>query len=252
MLAAPCALTIANLIAAMAVRPVFRAHAALLVFHVCLVVIVAAMFAGRLLYFRGQAEVSQGEQFEGRLISHESGPFNDGLVRTLRFVNEGFDIDYTAGRRRADTRNPVRWVDETGRSQRAVIGDDTPLVLRGYRFYTTPNKGFRTAPSLERHRAGAGDGHCSSAALSGLREQPGRAVAPARTGARTDARTADRRAADRSARAQSFPTAPHNRGCAAHRSANPDRARPRPGSGAARGQRPVRRSVHLDGLCDRS
>lgn len=145
LLAAPCALTIANLLAAMALRPVFRVHTALLVFHVCLVVIVAALFVGRMTYFRGQAEVAQGESFAGQLIDAQAGPWNDGGVRRLRFTNEGFEIDYAPGRRRADTRHRVRW-SEGGEVREAVIGDDTPLVLGGYRFYTTPNKGF--APRL--------------------------------------------------------------------------------------------------------
>jgi cytochrome c biogenesis protein len=40
------------------------------------------------------------------------------------------------------TSNRVRWQDEAGITREAEIGDIVPLNLHGYRFYTTPNKGF--------------------------------------------------------------------------------------------------------------
>lgn len=145
-LIAPCGLTIANLLAAIAVRPVFRASPSLLAFHLCLAAIVLLVGVSRLTYFRGSAELAQGEAFAGALVQSEAGPLHAGGLAALRFVNDGFEIDYAAGRRRADTRNRVRWADARGQVSEAVVGDDRPLVLGGYRFYTTPNKGF--APRL--------------------------------------------------------------------------------------------------------
>jgi len=40
----------------------------------------------------------------------------------------------------------VLWQNEDGQFQQATIGDHYPLILAGYRFYTTHNKGF--APSF--------------------------------------------------------------------------------------------------------
>jgi cytochrome c biogenesis protein len=57
-------------------------------------------------------------------------------------VNHGFTVSYAPGLKRLETRNRVTWLDDKGGEQSAVIGDDTPLVLNGYRFYTTWNKGF--------------------------------------------------------------------------------------------------------------
>ena len=51
-------------------------------------------------------------------------------------------MDYAAGLNRSATRSHV-WVQAAdGRWIPEEIGDDKPLVLEGYRFYTTSNKGF--------------------------------------------------------------------------------------------------------------
>ena len=43
---------------------------------------------------------------------------------------------------RGATRNRVRWFDEAGNEHAAVIGDQQSLVILGYKFYTSFNKGF--------------------------------------------------------------------------------------------------------------
>jgi cytochrome c biogenesis protein len=60
----------------------------------------------------------------------------------VSFVNHGFRIAYAPGLMRQETRNRVSWINARGVEEEAVIGDDKPLVLDGYRFYTTWNKGF--------------------------------------------------------------------------------------------------------------
>ena len=74
------------------------------------------------------------------------GSWHRGALERLAFRHEGFEIDYAPGRKRGATRNQVSWVDAQGGSHREVIGDHRPLVLDGYRIYTSPNKGF--APVL--------------------------------------------------------------------------------------------------------
>jgi cytochrome c biogenesis protein len=59
----------------------------------------------------------------------------------VRFRQDGIEVDYAAGMKRAHTRSRVRLPD--GSLQ--VVGDDTPLLLEGYRFYTTPSKGLAVA-----------------------------------------------------------------------------------------------------------
>lgn len=141
-LVVPLALCAANLLAAIATNGVFRRQLPLLVFHLCLLALILLVAAGRLTYLKGQVELTEGEWFEGELTGREAGPWHQGRLGDVRFVNEGFRIEYAPGIRRGPTRNAVRYRDEAGRAGRAVIGDQVPLVLHGYRFYTSHNKGF--------------------------------------------------------------------------------------------------------------
>lgn len=140
-IALPLAALAINLAAAVVTNPVFRRQTALLVFHLALIALAVLIAAGRLIELRGRAEVTQGAAFDGRLIEVDAGPLHPWRLERAAFVNDGFEIDYGAGVKRGPTRNRVRWHDTRG-EQRAVVGDHVPLVLAGYRFYTSPNKGF--------------------------------------------------------------------------------------------------------------
>lgn len=142
----PLALLAANLAAAVATHPAFRRWNALLVFHLGLIAIVLLVAAGRLTYLKGNIELSEGEEFAGRLAETDAGPLHFGSLDRVHFSNEGFTIGYAPGRQREETRNHVRYQDEEGNEGSAEIGDQKALVLHGYRFYTSPNKGF--APSF--------------------------------------------------------------------------------------------------------
>lgn len=152
-LAVPLALFAVNLMAAVATRPVFRRQRALLIFHIGLICIVLLLAAGRLTYLRGTVEVTEGEQFEGALISTDAGPWHRSRLERVRFTNDGFEIAYRPGVRRDKTRNKLRYLDDDGRERAIEIGDQIPLVLHGYRFYTSPNKGF--APTFLWYPAGS-------------------------------------------------------------------------------------------------
>lgn len=145
-LAPAIALLAFNLAAALVVHARLRRQWPLLVAHLALLVLVVLAAVGRLASLDGRFELTEGVPFEGRLIDGEVGPWHrDGLHR-LAFRHEGFEIDYAPGRQRGPTRNTVAWTGADGREQRAVIGDHRPLLLEGYRVYTSPNKGF--APVL--------------------------------------------------------------------------------------------------------
>lgn len=144
-LAVPLLLLAVNLLAAVVTRPLFRRQHALLLFHLCLIVIVLLVAAGRLTYLRGTLELAQGEAFDGQLLTVEAGPWHGGGLQSLQFVNDGFSITYAPGVIREQTRNKVRFLDGQGGEQHVVIGDQTPLRLQGYRFYTSANKGFAPA-----------------------------------------------------------------------------------------------------------
>lgn len=151
-LAVPLALLAVNILAAVVTNPVFRRQTPLLVFHLALIVIVGLVAAGRLTYLKGQLELSAGEQFAGVLTHSESGPWHVSRLDRVVFVNHGYTIGYQPGVKRDRTRNPVSWRDADGREHHAVIGDQQPLALHGYRFYTSFNKGF--APVFTWYPAG--------------------------------------------------------------------------------------------------
>jgi len=141
----PLVLLSINLIAAVATHPAFRRWSALLAFHLGLISIVLLVALGRMTYLKGRVELAQGEEFPGVLTDTEAGPWHRSGLVDVHFTNDGFRIAYAPGLQRDKTRNNVRYLDEDGREQTAEIGDHMPLVLSGYRFYTSPNKGFAPA-----------------------------------------------------------------------------------------------------------
>lgn len=143
----PLLLLTANLVAAVATNGTFRRQTALLVFHLSLIALLLLVAGGRLTYLNGHVGVTEGASFDGQLASTDAGPWHTGSLAQIRFVNEGFTIDYAPGLQRGPTRNRVRWQDSAGSWIEATIGDQTPLMIDGYRFYTTFNKGF--APTFE-------------------------------------------------------------------------------------------------------
>lgn len=174
-LVVPLALLAINLSAAIITNASFHRQKGLLVFHIALVAIVLLIAIGRLTYLRGTLELTNGVLFDGSLTSVEAGPWHLGRLRDIKFYQDGFEIDYlpgtpnqgfgtdkkqettaqvspaaasepvvtdTIGARRGATRNRVHWLDKKGEWQSAVVGDNEPLVIYGYNFFTTSNKGF--------------------------------------------------------------------------------------------------------------
>ncbi len=134
-----------NLTAAVVTNPIFRRQTFLLIFHLALIAIVLLLAIGRLTYLKGQLELSEGEVFDGQLSQEEKGPLHPLHLDALHFSNEGFTISYNKGIRRGDTRNRVAWTGADGQVRHEIIGDQNPLILAGYRFYTSFNKGFAPA-----------------------------------------------------------------------------------------------------------
>lgn len=151
-LALPLALCALNLVAAIATRPAFRRQRPLLLFHVGLICIVLLLAAGRLCSLRGTVEIAEGAQFDGQLGSVDAGPWHPFGLAAVHFRNDGFRIAYAPGLERDRTRNAVTYLDAGGAARHAEIGDQAPLELAGYRFYTSPNKGF--APTFVWYPAG--------------------------------------------------------------------------------------------------
>lgn len=144
-LSLPLFLLAINLIAAVATNGVFRKQMPLLVFHLALIVLVLLAAMGRLMYFKGTAEVTTGTPFAG-LRDSDAGPLHIDRMADVHFLNEGFDIDYMEGPVLDRLVNRVRWRDGKGSERVADIELNKPLILHGYRIYPTSNKGF--APLL--------------------------------------------------------------------------------------------------------
>lgn len=138
----PLSLFALNLLAAIGVQPAFSRHLPLLIFHLALLALIILVTAGRLTYLNGHTELARGGEFSGTIQGVEAGPWHSWHADQLWFVNEGFAIDYQPGIKRDHTRNQVRYRDLDGVEQTLIIGDQVPLELQGYRFYTSFNKGF--------------------------------------------------------------------------------------------------------------
>jgi cytochrome c biogenesis protein len=142
-----------NFVAAIIARPIFRRQAPLLVVHLALFAVVVLVGLGQLTRLSGRFELTQGVPFDGTLMDRDAGPWHRSQLDRVVFRHDGFEIEYAPGLKRGRTRNAVQWLDELGGVQRAVIGDHEPLVLRGYRFTTTPNKGFAPVFTWQANRS---------------------------------------------------------------------------------------------------
>lgn len=144
LMAAPFALLIVNLAAAIVAQPRFRADLPLLLFHLALVALVALFVLARLVYLDARTTLTSGTAFDGELQMSQHGPLHRWRPQNLRFANDGFTEDFYAqgkGKFRA-TYNLVSWQDDAGLWRPARIGDDHPLILNGYKIYTTRHRGF--------------------------------------------------------------------------------------------------------------
>lgn len=138
----PLALFSVNLVAAIATRPVFRRDGPLLLFHVALLALVALFAVGRLTYLDAAVGLTRGASFDGHLVRDERGPLHRDRIAELRFANEGFSEQYQQRGSYKATYNLVRWWDAEGLSHLAEIGDDHPLLMAGYRIYSTKQRGY--------------------------------------------------------------------------------------------------------------
>ena len=153
-LVAPLAFLAVNLLAAIATNPRINRRGGLLTFHLGLLAIIVLAGIGRLTHLDAQLEITEGAPFSASDLTHlEQGPLHAGALNQLAFVQGSFTVDYAPGMVRGLTHSQVFVPDGAiaapgGRQgwQTRVVGDDRPLILEGYRFYTTFNKGF--APVL--------------------------------------------------------------------------------------------------------
>jgi len=146
-LVVPLALLGLNLAAAIITNPRINRQSGLLVFHVCLLSTVLMAGVGRLTHLDAHIEIAKDEVFhKDSLLEINQGPWHRGNLEKVAFTQGGFTVDYEAGLKRGLTHSAVFLPVPGGGVVEQDIGDDRPLILERYRFYTTHNKGF--APVL--------------------------------------------------------------------------------------------------------
>jgi len=143
----PMALLAINLLSAIIINPRIHRRGSLLIFHLGLLGVVILSAVGFLTRFEAHVEMLQGTAFSADdLLDTKSGPWHTNHLDKVAFVQGPYTVDYAAGMMRGKTHSHIQVPDGHGGWQRRVVGDDTPLVVDGYRFYTSFNKGF--APIL--------------------------------------------------------------------------------------------------------
>lgn len=161
-----------NLLAALWTSPKLRRQTGLLGFHLALAALACQVAVDRLIFMSGHVEVTEGTAFDPTLVEAETGLLHPGSLEDVHFVQKGFDIAYGPSVRRRETVSTVLVPDSAGGWTPRAVGDDRPLVVGGFRFYTSFNKGF--APLLTyRDRQGiahSGSVHLPSYPLNHFRQ----------------------------------------------------------------------------------
>jgi cytochrome c biogenesis protein len=132
-----------NLTAAIASNRKINRQPGLLIFHLGLLGIVILVAIGRLTHFDAQLEIPVGATFNSQYLGEvRKGPFHISTLDELGFVQGPYTVEYAPEIRRGATYSYVKIKDKDGKPIDQVVGDDVPMVVRGYRFYTSFNKGF--------------------------------------------------------------------------------------------------------------
>jgi len=143
----PLGLFAVSLLAAVSTNPRFRRDWSLLGLHLGLLAFIGLVAYSRLTYFDGAVTLTRGEEYGGRLQLDRRGPLHGDRVQHLRFINQGFVEEFPFGHRWPITQARVSGRDAQGREWIAEIDNDRPLIIDGYRIYSTFNRGF--SPVLE-------------------------------------------------------------------------------------------------------
>ena len=143
-IAMPLLLLAINLLAALLVNPRFHRQPALLMFHICLLLLVLLAIAGQLTSLEARLEISEGQAFSvERVEILRQGPWHPReRLHEVAFVQGPLHVDYRPGLRRGRTESHLLVNGGDQGAGLTAVGDNIPLKMAGYRFYTTPNKGF--------------------------------------------------------------------------------------------------------------
>lgn len=134
----PLALLALNLAAALVARPGLRASSGLFAFHLALIALMLLGGWGRLTHLDGRVEIVEGQAFSSTHPEiSQRGPWHRDRLAEIDFVQGAYTVDYRPKLNRAHTLSEVVVL-----GKQFTVGDIEPLILSGYRFYTTYNKGY--------------------------------------------------------------------------------------------------------------
>lgn len=145
-IALPSVMLFVNLVAAMATNRKLYAKGGLLGFHLALAALALLVAFDMLAAFDGHVEVTEGAAFDPALVEASAGPLHRSELDRVVFIQGSFTIKYAAGMKRRDTLSRIYVPAKSRRWDMREVGDDQPFTARGYKFYTSFNKGF--APLL--------------------------------------------------------------------------------------------------------
>ncbi len=139
----PLTLLAMNLAAALLTNRQLWKNAGLSIFHISLLALLVLIAYGRLTYYKGRVEITQGQNLQSAVIvTTARGSWHESPFTRVDFEQGPVTVDYAAGLLRRDTRSTVKIIGASGQGDSHIFGDDEPLRLDNYRFYTTSNKGF--------------------------------------------------------------------------------------------------------------
>jgi hypothetical protein len=140
-IALPLTVLSVNLLAALIVNPKFRRQSGLLIFHVCLLAVMLLATFGWLANLKGRIEIMEGQRFNvGDLQVVRQGVLHPWhRLEALDFQQGTIQVEYASDLIRGRTESQLYIL---GRQSTIRVGDNVPLRMDGYRFYTTSNKGY--------------------------------------------------------------------------------------------------------------
>jgi len=141
-LAASLGLLSLNLAAAIIVRPQFRQQPGLLVFHLCLMLVTGLAGLQAMTIFDGRVEQAEDQPFAVENVEViKQGPWHINRLGEVHFMQGPVTVEYREDLRRGRTQSKI-YFDQGGKLESRTFGDTRSTHKRGYRFITTPNKGY--------------------------------------------------------------------------------------------------------------
>ena len=140
-IALPLALMSLNLAAALATNFRLRSEPALVLFHLALVALCVLAGLDAVTRFHGRVELVEGQNLQAAQVQViERGVWHRLRLDEVVLRQETVAVEFAPGLIRQRTRSTVSMI-EGGHTRRFELGETRPLILLGYRFATTPNKG---------------------------------------------------------------------------------------------------------------